>query len=203
MKLWDKGYSTDAFVEEFTVGRDRELDLYLAEADVLGNMAHMKMLNSIGLISDEDRDALTEGLKKIYKQVLVGDFTIEEGVDYVTTTFGTSYFAIERGRTPEQQEFAAFMLEALNYYSYTMVKDIYYEKTLKLQYGGADRHAKDMIDMVIERAYLDFAYISGAGGLMGSILTCTMDNKSLSSVWMSSETSAMSALEEYLNGYLK
>ena len=40
MKLWDKGYSTDAFVEEFTVGRDRELDLYLAEADVLGNMAH-------------------------------------------------------------------------------------------------------------------------------------------------------------------
>ena len=83
MKLWDKGYSTDAFVEEFTVGRDRELDLYLAEADVLGNMAHMKMLNSIGLISDEDRDALTEGLKKIYKQVLAGDFTIEDGVEDV------------------------------------------------------------------------------------------------------------------------
>ena len=50
MKLWDKGYSTDKFVEEFTVGRDRELDLFLAEADVLGNMAHMKMLNSIGLL---------------------------------------------------------------------------------------------------------------------------------------------------------
>ena len=48
MKLWDKGYSTDSFVEEFTVGRDRELDMYLAEADVLGNMAHMKMLRSIG-----------------------------------------------------------------------------------------------------------------------------------------------------------
>ena len=83
MKLWDKGYSTDQFVEEFTVGRDRELDLYLAEADVLGNMAHMKMLNSIGLISDEERDALTEGLKKIYKQVLAGNFTIEEGVEDV------------------------------------------------------------------------------------------------------------------------
>ena len=83
MKLWDKGYSTDAFVEEFTVGRDRELDLYLAEADVLGNMAHMKMLNSIGLISDEDRVALEQGLKDIYASVQRGEFQIEEGVEDV------------------------------------------------------------------------------------------------------------------------
>ena len=83
MKLWDKGYSTDKFVEEFTVGRDRELDLFLAEADVLGNMAHMKMLNSIGLLSDEDRVALEQGLKKIYKQVQAGDFIIEDGVEDV------------------------------------------------------------------------------------------------------------------------
>lgn len=81
MKLWDKGYSTDAFVEEFTVGRDRELDLYLAEADVLGNMAHMKMLNSIGLISDEDRVALEQGLKDIYASVQRGEFQIYEGVE--------------------------------------------------------------------------------------------------------------------------
>ncbi len=83
MKLWDKGYSVDSFVEEFTVGRDRELDLFLAEADVLGNMAHMKMLNSIGLLSDEDRVALEQGLKKIYEQVQAGDFTIEDGVEDV------------------------------------------------------------------------------------------------------------------------
>ena len=83
MKLWDKGYSTDAFVEEFTVGRDRELDLYLAEADVLGNMAHMKMLHSIGLLTCEEHDALEEGLKKIYAQVLAGDFVIEQGVEDV------------------------------------------------------------------------------------------------------------------------
>ncbi|MBR5864131.1 MAG: argininosuccinate lyase [Alistipes sp.] len=83
MKLWDKGYSTDSFVEEFTVGRDRELDLFLAEADVLGNMAHMKMLNSIGLLSDDDREALEQGLKKIYKQVQAGEFTIEDGVEDV------------------------------------------------------------------------------------------------------------------------
>ena len=83
MKLWDKGYSTDAFVEEFTVGRDRELDLFLAEADVLGNMAHMKMLNTIGLITDADRVALEQGLREIYKKVQRGEFTIEEGVEDV------------------------------------------------------------------------------------------------------------------------
>jgi argininosuccinate lyase len=83
MKLWDKGYSTDAFVEEFTVGRDRELDLYLAEADVLGNMAHMKMLNSIGLLSDADKMALEQGLKEIYASVQRGEFTIDDGVEDV------------------------------------------------------------------------------------------------------------------------
>ena len=83
MKLWYKGYSTDAFVEEFTVGRDRELDLYLAEADVLGNMAHMKMLNSIGLLSDADKTALEQGLKDIYASVQRGEFTIDDGVEDV------------------------------------------------------------------------------------------------------------------------
>ena len=83
MKLWDKGYDTDSFVEEFTVGRDRELDLFLSEADVLGNMAHMKMLNSIGLLSDDDAKALEAGLKKIYADVLSGKFEIEEGVEDV------------------------------------------------------------------------------------------------------------------------
>lgn len=52
MKLWDKGYDIDRFTEEFTIGKDRELDVMLAKADVLGNMAHLKMLHHIGLISD-------------------------------------------------------------------------------------------------------------------------------------------------------
>ena len=83
MKLWDKGYDIDSFVERFTVGRDRELDIYLAEADVLGNMAHMKMLNSIGLISDADRAALAKALRQIYDKVRCGEFRIEEGVEDV------------------------------------------------------------------------------------------------------------------------
>ena len=107
MKLWDKGYSTDSFVEEFTVGRDRELDLFLAEADVLGNMAHMKMLNSIGLLSDDDRIALEQGLKKIYKQVQAGDFIIEDGVSQVefmlTEMCGDAGKRIHTGRSRNDQ----------------------------------------------------------------------------------------------------
>ena len=111
MKLWDKGYSTDKFVEEFTVGRDRELDLFLAEADVLGNMAHMKMLNSIGLLSDYDRVALEQGLKKIYEQVQAGDFTIEDGVEDVhsqvefmlTEMCGDAGKRIHTGRSRNEQ----------------------------------------------------------------------------------------------------
>ena len=111
MKLWDKGYSTDAFVEEFTVGRDRELDLYLAEADVLGNMAHMKMLNSIGLISDEDRVALEQGLKDIYASVQCGEFQIDEGVEDVhsqvelmlTRRLGDTGKKIHSGRSRNDQ----------------------------------------------------------------------------------------------------
>ena len=53
MKLWDKGYDIDGFTESFTIGKDKELDVMLAKVDVLGNMAHLKMLHSIGLITGE------------------------------------------------------------------------------------------------------------------------------------------------------
>ena len=51
-KLWDKGFEINAEIERYTVGRDRELDLYLAQDDVLGSMAHITMLESIGLLDD-------------------------------------------------------------------------------------------------------------------------------------------------------
>ena len=66
MKLWDKGYDIDRFTEEFTIGKDRELDVMLAKADVLGNMAHLKMLHHIGLISDGELKDLAQGLKDIF-----------------------------------------------------------------------------------------------------------------------------------------
>ena len=67
MKLWEKNYSIDGAIEAFTVGRDREMDLYLAKYDVLGSMAHITMLNTIGLISDDELPVLLNELREIYK----------------------------------------------------------------------------------------------------------------------------------------
>lgn len=82
-KLWEKGFDTDRFIESFTVGRDREMDMYLAKYDVLGSLAHIEMLNEIGLIADDELPKLTAELKNIYHEVERGEFRIEEGVEDV------------------------------------------------------------------------------------------------------------------------
>lgn len=81
MKLWDKGYDIDRFAETFTIGKDKELDVLLARADVLGNMAHLKMLHKIGLMSGEDLQKLQEALKGIWTEVGKGNFRIEAGME--------------------------------------------------------------------------------------------------------------------------
>ena len=82
-KLWDKGFEIQDKIERFTVGRDREMDMYLAEADVLGSMAHITMLESIGLLqADELRQLLAE-LRNIHAQIRKGEFVIEEGIEDV------------------------------------------------------------------------------------------------------------------------
>ena len=83
MKLWDKGYDIDGFTESFTIGKDKELDVMLAKADVLGNMAHLKMLHSIGLITGEELKILEQALKEIFREVEAGNFRIEEGIEDV------------------------------------------------------------------------------------------------------------------------
>lgn len=83
MKLWDKGFEVNAEIEKFTVGRDREMDLYLAESDVLGSMAHITMLESIGLLEADELKALTEELRHIHGEIQEGKFSIEEGIEDV------------------------------------------------------------------------------------------------------------------------
>ncbi|GAB3801804.1 argininosuccinate lyase [Spirosoma humi] len=84
MKLWQKeGVSTAEQIERFTVGRDREMDLYLAPFDVLGNLAHAQMLETIGLLSKDELRLLTAELKTIYQQSQAGQFVIEDGVEDV------------------------------------------------------------------------------------------------------------------------
>lgn len=70
-------------IEKFTIGRDREMDLYLAKYDVLGSMAHITMLQSIDLLTEEELKVLLAELKKIYHQADMGEFEIEEGVEDV------------------------------------------------------------------------------------------------------------------------
>ena len=82
-KLWDKGKPVDKDIEKYTVGKDREMDLYLAKADVAGSMAHITMLESVGLLEKSELDVLLKELRSIYETAERGDFVIEEGVEDV------------------------------------------------------------------------------------------------------------------------
>lgn len=82
-KLWEKNFEVNKEIERFTVGRDRELDLYLAKYDVLGSMAHITMLESIGLLEKDELQQLLAELKRIYDVADSGQFVIEDGVEDV------------------------------------------------------------------------------------------------------------------------
>lgn len=80
-KLWEKKTRVDKDIERYTIGRDAEMDMFLAPYDVLGSMAHATMLESIGLLSKQDLRELLSGLKRIYADIQQGKFEIEEGVE--------------------------------------------------------------------------------------------------------------------------
>lgn len=83
MKLWNKGFEPDKAIEDFTVGADRELDLRLARYDVQGSMAHIRMLESIGLIESAELPVLLAALERIAQSIERGEFVIEDGVEDV------------------------------------------------------------------------------------------------------------------------
>ena len=111
MKLWQKNTDANQAVDRFTVGHDREMDLFLAEADVLGSLAHTRMLNSIGLLGDEDLQAVQRELKKIHADIVAGRFTIDEGIEDVhsqvefllTERIGDAGKKIHSGRSRNDQ----------------------------------------------------------------------------------------------------
>ena len=82
-KLWEKSVQVNEEIDRFTVGHDREMDLYLAKHDVLGSMAHITMLESIGLLTSDELAILLEDLKNIYTTIEKGDFVIEDGIEDV------------------------------------------------------------------------------------------------------------------------
>ena len=83
MKLWEKSTKVNEKIEKFTVGKDREMDLYLAKYDVLGSLAHIKMLESVGLLEKDELEVLTVELKNIYQIAERKEFLIEDGVEDV------------------------------------------------------------------------------------------------------------------------
>lgn len=83
MKLWDKGIEVNKLIENFTVGRDRELDMLLAPFDVLGSLAHIAMLEKVGLLEKSDYVVLQKELIGIYSEIAVGKFSIDEGIEDV------------------------------------------------------------------------------------------------------------------------
>ena len=126
-KLWEKNYEMTSEIERFTVGHDREMDLYLARYDVLGSMAHITMLQSIGLLSADELSLLLSELKKIYSLCEQGEFVIEEGVEDVhsqvelmlTRSLGDIGKKIHSGRSRNDQ-----VLVDLKLFTRQQLKDI-------------------------------------------------------------------------------
>ena len=118
MKLWDKGYSIDQQIEQFTVGNDREVDLHIAKYDIKASLAHAKMLKSIGILSDEELKQLESGLKELHRQCTENIFTIEDQFEDVhskiefelTQKFGEVGKKIHTARSRNDQVLVALHL---------------------------------------------------------------------------------------------
>lgn len=111
MKIWQKNIDVDSFVESFTVGNDRAMDMHLATADVLGSLAHTRMLNAIGLMTAEELAIVQVELKHIYSEIEQGNFVIEDSVEDVhsqiemllTKRIGDAGKKIHSGRSRNDQ----------------------------------------------------------------------------------------------------
>lgn len=109
--IWDKGKPVNELIQKYTVGRDRELDMFLARFDVLGSIAHITMLESVGLLEKSELDILAAGLRELLAQIENGSFVIEDGVEDVhsevelllTRKFGDIGKKIHSGRSRNDQ----------------------------------------------------------------------------------------------------
>lgn len=123
MKIWDKGIAVDKKIEQFTVGRDRELDMYLAPFDVQASKAQASMLAQVGLISQEENAQLQQGLAELAAQIEAGTFVIEPEFEdvhskieyYLTEKFGDAGKKIHTARSRNDQVLTAIQLFLKDY----------------------------------------------------------------------------------------
>jgi len=134
MKLWDKGTEINQLIETFTIGRDTEMDYFLAEFDVIGSLAHITMLESIGLLTSPELALLSGELREIYKEIKAGKFVIEDGSEDVhsqvelmlTRKLGDVGKKIHSGRSRNDQ-----VLLDLKLYTRSEIKSVV-DQTLEL-----------------------------------------------------------------------
>lgn len=149
-KLWEKNFSVSQEIENFTVGKDRLLDLLLARYDVLGSLAHCKMLESIGLLTSEERQWIRQGLLGIYSAAMTGTFSIESDVEDVhsqvelilTRKLGEMGKKIHSGRSRNDQ-----VLLDLKLYTRKELQDIC-EAVMKL-FGALQEQSEKQKDVLM------------------------------------------------------
>jgi argininosuccinate lyase len=150
MKLWQKDKGSLREVEKFTVGKDRELDAHLASFDVLGSLAHIRMLQSIQLLTLAECDQLTAALRAIYKRIEAGSFVIEDGVEDVhsqvelelTRTLGDVGKKIHSGRSRNDQvlvDLRLFMRQEME----TVVREV--RRLFDLLISLSEKHQADLL----------------------------------------------------------
>lgn len=130
MKIWNKGIAVDEKIERFTIGKDRELDMYLAHFDVLASKAQAVMLAQVGLISIEEKDQLVQGLNELESEIAAGRFVIEDSFEdvhskiefYLTEKFGDAGKKIHTARSRNDQVLTAIQLFLKDYTEQTAAK---------------------------------------------------------------------------------
>ncbi len=150
MKLWQKNTNVSQAVETFTVGNDREMDMFLAPFDVQGSLAHITMLQSIGLLTADELQILSQELKRIYATIETGDFKLEEGVEDIhsqvelmlTQSLGEVGKKIHSGRSRNDQvlvDLKLFMRSAIE----QLVHNVNHLFTLLQQ--KSEQHKNDLL----------------------------------------------------------
>jgi len=150
MKLWDKGISIDKRIEKFTVGNDRELDMFLAEYDMIASKAHAKMLGKVGILAAEEVDNIVEELDKLLVQLENGDFKIEADFEDVhskiefelTKVLGDTGKKIHTARSRNDQ-----VLVAMQLYFKENLKSIHAktEELIDVLLGLAEKHQEKLL----------------------------------------------------------
>ncbi|MRI62845.1 argininosuccinate lyase [Ornithobacterium rhinotracheale] len=150
MKLWDKGFSVDKQIENFTVGKDRELDLVLAKYDMLASKAQANMLAKVGLLSDEENQALQKALDELLKEEAEGKFVIDENFEDMHSKIeaelikkcGDAGKKIHTARSRNDQVLVAIQLFHKEYLKEITEK---VKKLIEIMLEKAEEHKNDLL----------------------------------------------------------